>query len=303
MCLLLLPGCQRWQFGNLSDVLQPSNRRDWQPLLATLPTAEFDGDQVRVRNIRNCRYVTANDYVLQYYDRVFAWDEVQSVDFVVVPFKQTPVLAHTMLSFGFADGTYLGVSVEVRNEKGEQYNLLGGIGRQFELTYVLADERDLIGLRTEHRDAEVYVFPSVATPEQARALLADILKRVNQLASDPEFYGAILNNCTTNLAAHVNNLSPDRIAYGWRVLLPGFSAKYAYDLGLIDNSIPFEDLTALAYVNDLVEKHFDDPNFSQLIRSKRKLASASVRRQQARSSTFDGRGEEYLALRGQPRRR
>ena len=173
-----------------------------------------------------------------------------------------------MISFGLQDGTYLTVSIEVRKEKGERYNPVLGMGRQFELMYLVGDERDLIRLRTEHRDAEVYIYPSVATPEHAQALFLDVMGRANQLAVNPEFYHSIGNNCTTNLAKHVNEISSKKIKYGWRVLLPGLSAKYAYDLGLLDNRVPFDELTKIALVNDLALEHRDAADFSQKIRAR-----------------------------------
>ena len=105
--------------------------------------------------------------------------------------------------------------------------------------YVIADERDLIRLRTHHRNAEVYIYPTVATPDQAQKLFVNVIQRVNQLHDNPEFYGTLRNNCTTNLVRHVNELKSERVRFSWRVLLPGLSAQYAYDLGLLDNRIPF----------------------------------------------------------------
>ena len=230
------------------------------------PTISLEAERVTLKNIRHNTYVSDDDFVVDYFDRQFDLSEIQSVDFIVVPFKIKQI-AHTMLSFGLQDGTYLTVSIEVRKEKGERFNPVLGMGRQFELMYVVGDERDLIRVRTEHRDAEVYVYPSVASPQQAQALFLDVMERANQLAVDPEFYHSIANTCTTNLAGHVNEISSKKIMYGWRVLLPGLSAKYAYDLGLLDNRIPFEELTKIALVNDLALEHRDAPDFSQKIRA------------------------------------
>jgi len=221
-------------------------------------------------------------------------EQIQSVDFIVVPFKNTPKLAHTMLSFGLNDGTYLALSVEVRKERGEKYSAVLGVGRQYELIYVLSDERDVIRLRSRHRGSDVYVYPTVATPEQSQAMFANVIGRINQLSANPEFYNSITNNCTTNLAGHVNELSPDKVAFGWQVVLPGLSAEYAYDLGLLNNQIPFEDLTAIAMVNDLAEQHFEDPRFSQLIRSGRDKLDRYLARQEHREPVLDGRGQQYL---------
>ena len=260
-------GCKRLNVNGLTSRFQASNDRDWSPEMVQLPSVSLDAGQVTLKNIRHNTYVSDDDFVVDYFDRQFGLSEIQSVDFIVVPFKVKQI-AHTMISFGLQDGTYLAVSIEVRKEKGERYNPALGLGRQFELMYLVGDERDLIRVRTEHRDAQVYVYPSVATPEQAQALFLDVMERANQLATNPEFYNTIANNCTTNLAGHVNEISSKKIMYGWRVLLPGLSAKYAYDLGLLDNRIPFEELTQIALVNDLALEHRDAVDFSQKIRAR-----------------------------------
>lgn len=285
---ILFSGCKPFLINTISDRIRPSNDRTWSPEFEVLPSATIEGDQVHIRNIRNINYISDEDFVVKHFDRTINLPDVQSVDFIVTPFQKTPAIAHTMLSFGLADGSYLGLSVEIRNELDEEYSPLLGISNQFELTYVIADEKDLIRVRTRHRDADVYLYPSVATPKQAQNLLVDILNRVNKLAVDPEFYNTLHNNCTTNLVDHVNMIKPERVAFGWRVLLPGFSDEYAYDLGLLDNRIPFEDLKSVAYIKDLAELNYDDPDFSQKIRSRRRNIERLAQRQQTRSPLTNG---------------
>ena len=275
----MLTGCSRLNVNSVSERLQPSNNRDWIAELHTPALAEVDGDQITLKNIRSNRYLTNDDYVVNHYDRTININQIQSVDYVVVPFNNTPQIAHTLLSFRLDNGTYLGVSVEVRREKGEGYSAWRGLTRQLELMYVLADERDLIGVRTSHRDSDVYIYPTVATPKQAQALFQSVVTRMNKLAADPEFYHTITNNCTTNLKLHVNELSPNRVPYDWKILLPGHSAEYAYELGLLDRRIPFEDLQALALVQEEANESLDSPRFSQLIRTRRDALERLVQRQ------------------------
>lgn len=282
--LLSAPGCQSVQTNDLLDRVVPTNDRAWVADMQRLSTAEIQGDEVLVRNIRNCQYATANDYVVNYYDRKIRLDELQTVDFIVVPFKQRS-LAHTMLSFGLSDGTYLCVSAEIRRELGEAYSPLLGVSNQFELYYLVADERDVIRLRTRYRDAEVYVYPTVATPENTRELFLDVMRRANQLATQPEFYNTLTNNCTTNIVAHVNKLQPQRVPFAWQVLLSGNSAKYAYDLGLLDNRLPFEELQELAKVNVLVDQNFDAADFSKRIRSRHAEIAAGL--EEAQSERYE----------------
>ncbi len=245
---------------------RPSNFRNWSPDMAALPAVEIRGGQARVHNIRNCTYFTQDAYVVDYYDKTYDLGALQSVDFIVVPFQGMPSLAHTMLSFGFQGDDYLAVSMEIRREQGEQYAYLKGLLDQYELMYVVGDERDLVKLRTNFRGDDVYVYRARATPEQARALFLDVVDRVNQLAAEPEFYNAITNNCTTNIARHINRLKPGKIPYELGVLLPGYSDRLAYDLGLLDTAVPFELARQRANVSQLARQYGDRPDFSALIR-------------------------------------
>ena len=250
----------------VTDRIAPSNFRNWAPNLAVLSYADVDGDQITVHNIRNCNYLSKDDYVLDYYDRTFLMQDLRTVDFIIVPFQEAPLLAHTMLSFGLANGEYIVISAEVRLEEGESYSPVRGFTRQYEIIYVVADERDLIRVRTRHRGADVYVYRARATPQQVQQLFADAMNRVNKLAASPEFYNTLTNNCTTNVARHVNGISPNRIPYGASILLPGYSDRYAYDLGLLATEKTFEETKRHARVNALAEQYYDNIDFSAKIR-------------------------------------
>lgn len=262
----LCAGCRSVPENGVTEVAKPSNYRNWKPYLSKLATAEVDGDDITVHNVRNCIYITSDDYIVNHFEKQFKVSDIQTVDFIVVPFKSMPTLAHTMLSFGLQDGQHLGVSVETRLEEGEKYAPLAGAMRQFELIYVVADERDLIRLRTHHRGDDVYVYPTRATPEQAQSLFLDMMARTNKLAREPEFYDTLTNNCTTNIFEHINRLFPGRVPYNYAILFPGLADRYAYNLGLIDTQLSFEETRRLAKVNDLAERYYDSPAFSQQIR-------------------------------------
>jgi len=159
--------------------------------------------------------------------------------------------------------------------------------------YFVAEERDLIRLRTHHRDADVYVYPTVASPQQSQALFVNVMRRVNELAAKPEFYNTIFNNCTTNIRRHIEELSPNRVAWSWQVLLPGYSDKYAYDLGLLDQRIPFEDLKEISHVNRIADQHYNAVDFSERIRSGRERINRLASRAGLSGEPLS-RGEEYL---------
>ena len=265
LALTTLTSCSR--FYSLTDPLVPSLSRDWQPLLAGLPSAEFRDDQVFIHGVRDFIYLGEDQFVERYHDDTFDLGDVVGVDFVMVPFAETPTLAHTMLSFRFGDGRVLGVSAEARLEQDEKYHPVPGAVHKYELMYVLATERDLVTLRTEHRNSDVYIYPIRVTPEQSKQLLVDVLHRVNKLSAEPEFYDTVTNNCTTNIVRHVNRLSPGRIPLNWRVLLPGYSDQLAYALGLLDTELPYEEAKRLARVNDRVNPNLSVNAFSAALRS------------------------------------
>jgi hypothetical protein len=244
----------------------PSNDRDWSEDQAILPEAEVIGGQAHITNVRYCDYLSEDIYLTNYYDKTYDLDRVRSVDFIIVPFQGTPSLAHTMLSFGFEGGDYLCLSVEIRKEKGESYAAWKGSMRQYELMYVLGDERDLVKLRSNYRGDDVYIYRTVATPAQSRALLVDVLARVDKLHDSPEFYDSIANNCTNNIARHVNDISPSRVPYDLRVLLPGFSDRLAYNLGLLVDHGGFEATKGEAWVSGRARRYAESPNFSEVIR-------------------------------------
>lgn len=246
--------------------LEPSNVRTWSRDQATLPYADIDGDLVTIHNIRDCDYKSESVYEVRHYDKTYDLKQLKSVDFLRVPFPETPELAHTMLSFGFGDKEYLGVSVEIRKEEGETYQPIAALFNKYEIMYVLADERDLIGLRSNHRLNDVYLYETRATPELTRKMFEDVLARVNKLRDKPEFYNTLTNNCTTNIVDHVNQLSPGRIKYDYRVLLPGLSDRLAYDAGLLKTPYSFDETRRAARITDLAYKAREAPDFSQQIR-------------------------------------
>jgi hypothetical protein len=171
-----------------------------------------------------------------------------------------------MLSFGFNDEDFLVMSVEARLEKGEVYSPIRGALRQYELIYVVGDERDLVQLRTNHRKSDVYVYRADVPAEKVRELFVDMAKRVNELHERPEFYDTLTNNCTTNIVTHVNNVQPGLIPRDIRILLPGNSDQLAYELGLFDESRSFTEEKRKAYVTDKAQVAADTADFSQRIR-------------------------------------
>lgn len=221
--------------------LKPSASRDWATDQAVAADAAVDGHLLRVRNVRDFRFDSSGTITQRYYDAVYDLDSVETVWFALTTFsKKWRAPAHTFVSFGFADGRYLAISVEARREAEEAYGILAGMFRRYELIYVLGDERDLIGRRVAVEGDATWLYPVRAPRERIRALLSGMATRAGELQRQPEFYHSFLNSCTSNLVAHVNAVAPGRIPAGWKVLVPGYTDDVALSLGLIDDSTSLE---------------------------------------------------------------
>ena len=252
---------------------KPSNDRDWTPENAVAPRVEIDGDRIVVRGVRCFRYRSTRDYDPAWEDREYRLDALDSLDFFIAPFSlrrgsdREGGVAHTFVSFGFG-GEHLAVSIEVRRTRGKSYNPLHGLFRCFELIYVFADERDAVGVRTAYTRSNVYLYPVNASRDKMRSMFIEMAMRANELHEKPEFYNTLCNTCTTNLVRHVNTISPGRIPWSPYVLLPGYSTRLLYRLGLIGTDAPLEEITERARISDEAGAALDDADFSELIRGR-----------------------------------
>lgn len=246
-------------------VLSPSNGRDWQPDVAKLPSATIIGSTVTIHNIRNCDYRVESDYVVQYYDRTFNLESLRSMDLFLVDWG-LPHIAHTMLSFGFDGGKYVCFSIETRKKKGDQYSAVRGFFKQYELIYVVADERDVVRLRTNYRKGEdVYLYRLKASPELIRMVFMDYLNSVNMLRDRPKWYNALSVNCTTGIWRHIVPYYP-KATFDWRILASGHVDEMAYELGAVDQTLPFQELKRRSRINERSKAADRGQSFSKIIR-------------------------------------
>lgn len=260
-CLAFLCLLAWWQ------TIVPSNDRQWLPEVARLARAEFDGDLVTVHDIRNFDYRSETDFTPRYYDRTFDLRKLDSVDLIAV-YWMGPDIAHTILSFGFEGGERLAVSIETRKEVGEGYSTLKGFFKQFELYYVVADERDVVRLRTNYRTNPVehtYIYRIRRPLENGRRLFVEYMKRVNELYDKPAFYHTLLTNCTTSIW-HNTRVNPGHLRFSWKLLASGHVPAYLYELGVLDRSLPFEALQAASLVNARARAADQAPDFPARIR-------------------------------------
>lgn len=240
----------------------PRNDREWQGEYAVPADVTLDGNIAHIQNIRNFIYRTTQDYTPRYYDGTYNLDDLSSVD-LVTSYWAGNAIAHVFLSFGFRDGRHVAISIETRRQKKFQYSTIAGFFHHYEIFYVTADERDLIGVRTDVRHERVYLYRLTLSSAERRRLFESYLREIHTLAQHPAWYNTLTDNCTTGILTRAQ--ARLRYRLDWRVLLSGYTASLAYDLGLLDTGIPFPELKARSRIQR-PENAAPDVDYSQEIR-------------------------------------
>ncbi len=248
--------------------IEPSNERNWQPTVEKLSYATQKENLVTIHNVRNFEYRSESDYTPAYYDKTYDLDKLEGADLVAV-YWMGPSVAHIFMSFHFGADEYLSVSIETRMEMGESYSTLRGFFRQYELYYVVADERDVIKLRTNYRKnpvEDVYIYPLKSPKKGVRRLFLEYVEKMNSLKDKAEFYNTIATNCTTAIWQnnHVNNRN---IALSWKILASGYLPEYLYENGrLSSKGLTFEELQKRVHANERAQRVKEGESFSLEIR-------------------------------------
>jgi hypothetical protein len=258
--LVLFLGVVAWWIS-----ISPSHDRPWRPEVAVMPRALIDGDRVRITGVRNFDYRTRSDFTVRHEEREVQLSHLTGLDFYVSYFTEGPV-AHTFVSFIFDNAPPLSISIETRPEVGEGFAPIASLFKQFELIYVVGDERDLVGVRTNHRREGVYLYRLNTSADDARQLLMVYLKRINELADRPEFYHLLTNSCTINIVRYAN--AAGRAGrFDIRHLLNGLVDSYLYHSGRVDTTLPFEELRRRSRINEAAQAADGASDFSQRIRA------------------------------------
>jgi hypothetical protein len=250
--------------------LEPSNDRNWQPDNAKTAHADVNRDQVTIYDVRNCDYRTEEDYTCQWETRSYNLANLRGAD-IFITWWGSPWIAHPIVSYDFGDQGHVAMSIETRDVVGLGYSAIRGFFRQYALTYIASDERDVIRLRTNYRkDEEVYLFRTAVKPPLARKIFLEYLDRANSLHTHPEWYNALTNNCTTNIAVSAAEAQRMRTLLDWRILLNGRMDELLYERGrLITGGLPLPALKEQAHINAAAKAAGNSPDFSKLIREGR----------------------------------
>jgi len=246
--------------------LSPTNESHWQADVANVAWADVQGDEVTFHNVRNCDYRTETDYTAHWETRTVYLSKLTGVD-LAITYWGSPYIAHPIVSFQFADALPLCYSIETRKKIGQSYSTIGGLYRQFTLIYLVADERDVLRLRSNYRKGEdVYLYHTTLSPTQARGRFLEYIRSLNELRENPRWYNALTTNCTTSIRTQH---PPDkRIPWDWRLLLNGKGDELMYEHHVLaTGGLSFPELKARSLINPRARAANDSPDFSKLIRA------------------------------------
>ncbi|MEI6034715.1 MAG: DUF4105 domain-containing protein [Verrucomicrobiae bacterium] len=247
--------------------LKPTNDAAWQPDVAKVAWAEIDGDEVTLHNVRNCDYRTKGDFTPRWETRTVRVSQITGID-LAIDYWGLPWLAHPIVSFQFADAPPVCFSIETRMKLGQTYSAIGGLYRQYELIYIVADERDVIRVRTNCRDEDIYLYRTTLSPAQARERFLEYLHSLNEMRERPRWYNAITANCTTSIRAQ--HSSAEHMPWDWRILLNGKGDEMMFENRTIAaDGLTFSELRQKALINAAAKAADKSPGFSRLIREGR----------------------------------
>lgn len=260
---------------------RPRLDRDWSPDCARLPKATIGNGEVTLHNVRHFVWQSSQDFEAAFADETYALKDLVGVWYLVEHFHWLKGLAHVMLSFEFSGGRFVTCSFETRRTKGQRYHPWTGMWRGYELLLVWGGEEDLIRLRTNGRKNPAYLFPCEVPEDKGAELFLRLCQRTNDLAARPEWYNTFQTTCTTSLVEIINRVSPNRVPFMWRLLLPGHSPRAAYRLGLFHDpqNIGYDATLAACAITKRAQAHPGLEGFSQAIRGRppprRPLAASS----------------------------
>nr|WP_312376187.1 DUF4105 domain-containing protein [Delftia acidovorans] len=247
--------------------LQPSNDRLWADDVQRMLQGSVQAGRVRLDNVRNFEWRSDTDYTARWETRNYDLEHLRSVDMILSTWGM-PAIAHTLVSFGFDDGRHLVFSVEIRKERTEAFSELGGLFKQFELSVVAADERDIVFVRTRVRGERVFLYPVHMPVPAMRALFLSYVDTANSLHRAPRFYHTLTANCTTLVYRMVRAIVPGLPA-DYRIMLSGLLPEYLYEHGGLDTSRPLAALRRDADIGERARQAGNTPNFSTDIRQTR----------------------------------
>lgn len=249
----------------LLTLFRPSHNRNWELGHEALPQITYSQNNVSIENYRDFDWTTKSNAEINYLTKNFNLDEMTGVDVFISHFSDFEGLAHIFLSFRFRNNENVVISLETRRETDEEFSPLLGVLRQFEIIYVVGSEEDIVGVRTGHRNERVYLYPTKATPDQARELFSLMAEKINSIHKKPQIYNTLTHNCTNELTRPVETMSDVNFPLTWKTVLPGYFDEVLYELGLIAGKGQFSEIKDEHLIKNS-QVDVSNPTYSQDLR-------------------------------------
>jgi len=244
--------------------IPPSNNRVWADDVSRTLSGRVDGNLVTLHDVRNFEWRSESDYTKHWETRTYDLSRLDSVD-LITSYWSMKAIAHVLVSFGFNDGQHVVFSVEIRREKQESFSEIGGFFKEFELSVIAADERDVVRVRTNVRGEDDYLYHIRMPAEHMRSLFLAYVNEANTLVNTPRWYNTITVNCTT-LVYHMMNRIVGTLPLDYRLLFSGYLPEYVYEVGGLDPRYSLEQLRAFGRITERARAADQSATFSQDIR-------------------------------------
>jgi hypothetical protein len=244
--------------------LAPSNNLIWADDVAQMTSGSVDAQRVTLRNVRNFDWRSDSDYTQRWETRDYDLDKLRSVD-MIMSYWSGPAIAHMLVSFGFENSDHVVFSVEIRQRKGQEFSEIGGFFKEFELSVVAADERDVIRVRTNVRGEDDYLYRIQIPVSAMRSLFLAYVAEANGLVHAPRFYNTITANCAT-LVYHMMKRIVGHLPLSYSLWLTGYLPEYVYRIGGLTPGYSFEELRARGRITNRAKAADHSESFSTDIR-------------------------------------
>lgn len=247
--------------------LEAKQDREWNPEVAQVLSYQQNGDQITLHNVRNFNWHADGSYDERWESRKFDLTQITGVN-IITSYWMGPQIAHTLVSFDFANGKPLTFSIEVRKQKNEEFSTYGGFFRKYELSLIAADEKDLIYTRSNVRHEQVYFFPINMPKTERRALFEEYLRKADELKNQPKWYNSLTSNCTTLVFDMGQAISKRHLPTDYRLFASGYLPNYLYDLNALSHDLTIKQWYEVAYINPRVSglNNISSIQYSTLIR-------------------------------------